>query len=440
MTAKQLRCLIPNSWVRNGEQLHVYNPLWIVNGSRSGVAVQGWRRKIKEGRNATSPYSLDACEMLRSTAANFTLNRKLVGSPPTFPSIYEDSWKYAGYAMDASAYGADFYAHTASVSSSAEAAALTKVYDRIRQDAYKTNGLLFVGELAETIHMLRHPLDAAHKATSRYLDALTIKRAQINRNVRRRKSDTGNTYRARKLQALKDSMSGSWLELQFGWKPAISDAKDIVGAAISLLSGENRRRSRIVGKSPVVKGAFEQNSTGLQITNLQTKVTWRRYTEADVRYIVGLSHSLDGPGDLLDQVRRSFGFQIQNFVPTVYELIPYSFLIDYFVNLGDIVEAACTDTSGVTWICRTERQRTLVTVDETSFGYDESWSSGTWHIKSLTGDLSSHRSLKRTTFTRTNPPSLSIPPLVVSVPGIESTKWFNMAALLVSARDFRFRR
>jgi hypothetical protein len=39
------------------------------------------------------------------------------------------------------------------------------------------------------------------------------------------------------------------------------------------------------------------------------------------------------------------GFQFRDFVPTVWELIPYSFVSDYFVNIGDILEAACTDTS-----------------------------------------------------------------------------------------------
>lgn len=41
-------------------------------------------------------------------------------------------------------------------------------------------------------------------------------------------------------------------------------------------------------------------------------------------------------------------------MPTVWELIPYSFLIDYFTNVGDVLQALSTDTSGVHGLWKTE--------------------------------------------------------------------------------------
>jgi hypothetical protein len=137
---------------------------------------------------------------------------------------------------------------------------------------------------------------------------------------------------------------------------------------------------------------------------------------------------------------RRLGFQAQNFIPTIYELVPYSFLIDYFVNLGGIIEAVCTDTTGVYFVSKTVKQITTVSVSEHFSSWDESWTNGTWHTISLNGELFGYRNYRHVTVTRTIPTSLPIPPLVVSVPGTDSLKWVNMGALLASARDFRFRR
>jgi hypothetical protein len=47
-----------------------------------------------------------------------------------------------------------------------------------------------------------------------------------------------------------------------------------------------------------------------------------------------------------------FGFTPSEFVPTAWELMPWSFLVDYFTNIGDILTSSVTDTSSVRWVNR----------------------------------------------------------------------------------------
>jgi hypothetical protein len=50
---------------------------------------------------------------------------------------------------------------------------------------------------------------------------------------------------------------------------------------------------------------------------------------------------------------RRLGFDPSNWAPTIWELVPYSFLIDYFVNVDDIVSAATLSRSGLRWTSKT---------------------------------------------------------------------------------------
>lgn len=68
-------------------------------------------------------------------------------------------------------------------------------------------------------------------------------------------------------------------------------------------------------------------------------------SKAEVRYVIFLKGECKGPIDSFEKVAQVSGFTFENVVPTVYNLIPYSFLLDYVSNLGDCLEAQFTDVS-----------------------------------------------------------------------------------------------
>jgi hypothetical protein len=53
-----------------------------------------------------------------------------------------------------------------------------------------------------------------------------------------------------------------------------------------------------------------------------------------------------------DAFSEAFGLNWRNFFPTIYELAPWSFFIDYFSNLNEIINALAFNTSSLSWLER----------------------------------------------------------------------------------------
>jgi hypothetical protein len=337
-----------------------------------------------------------------------------------------------GYEKSASASG---FTHRTSTTPSQDAEALNKVYQKIRDEYQQFQGLTFLGELRETIHMIRHPADGLLKATSKYLDTLNIQRRKVSKSVRPKRSSTPQDLIRRRRQAVKDGMANSWLELQFGWKPLIQDVQGLAETAARAIVGRSGRKtiSATSSEARVTETLFEGvdgNSNGMYQVSYRNDMT----TAASVRYLCGLSKEASGPVSSLSQLAKLSGLSYLEFVPTVYELLPWSFLIDYFLNLGDVIGAVCTDTSSVTWINKTVRQVSVSTLTEfySALPDDVLLKSG-----GLSGNHLTEREILHTTLVRSKLANLPLPPLVLKVPGTDSLKWFNMAALLAQAHSPR---
>jgi hypothetical protein len=52
---------------------------------------------------------------------------------------------------------------------------------------------------------------------------------------------------------------------------------------------------------------------------------------------------------------ETFGLLPKNFLPTAWELIPYSFLVDYFTNISTIIDAWSFINGNLAWAYKTER-------------------------------------------------------------------------------------
>jgi len=428
--------LVPNNYTnRAASQFYVYLP-----GVRDGVKLAGYRSKIKNDANATTPYSVDRYFVTESEPLNCTLTRTGYWSPGV-PTGSVTKTVFAGYPLNAANYGVSLYAHNATVSADDRADCLSKLYDKIRQESYGTNGFVFLGELRETIRMLRRPLSSVQDFLTIYLKTLTATRPEIYRRVKKKRNESYHQLFIRRKQALVDAMSGTWLETQFGILPAISDAKDICKQAHSILS-EDRSKERIRAKSKpshVVNNIFStRNAQAADNAYLGTFA--KSTTECNVQLTAGLKSTVVGPTSALGDILSKFGLnQVETFVPSIYELMPWSFLIDYFVNLGDIISASVTSTNGVTWACETIRQVTeyeetciLSPYDDPSFIYPG------WHNNTMSGSTLSHRKVRHVTLSRGDAWPLGIPSIVFSLPGSDSKKWNNMAALLLSSRRSQF--
>jgi len=215
------------------------------------------------------------------------------------------------------------------------------------------NAAVALGESRETISMV------ASTARRLAAAALEIKRGQFSKAADTLSTDL-TRRQAAKLRGLRptERLANGWLSYQYGWKPLISDvhgsveqfSKEIkVGQEVYAGVGRSPKdvRADLDAKYPPRDQAFEQ-LPGRNFTRPPTKprVTIRgTVANANLR-------SLQEMGVL-------------NPASIAWELLPYSFVADWFLNLGDYIGSA-TATAGMGNV------RACVTVSS----YTETWVNG----------------------------------------------------------------
>lgn len=443
-TLSKPRSLFNNEYVNNGA-LTRSQPV-ILEGIRSGERVPAWRQKITLGRDASSPFVSDVYNVI--SAKPLSTSHTYVRTE-SFPGAGNWIWRTrytGGYTFDASVIGP--FDHALGATTEDDNIALARLYKKIREDRTKVNGLLFLGELRETIQLIRSPARTAARYVERYLDDLKSTRQVVRKRVRPRKSDTTGSLVQRRLNAVKNEMSGSWLQLQFGLIPAVSDAQDILQEVASQLTDAKAvRLQRAVGRSKLRESiTVPYKNVGTfyyQCMNYSRSLEKR--SSVSVQYIAGLRNAVEGPYSSVHKAQESLGFSLENFVPTIYELLPWSFLVDYFTNLGDIVEAATTNTDNVVYCTKTVRQITNFKFREELSPYSETSYDPKWVSFSIGGNSSAVREVQRRTVTRTVIKNIPIPTLEFEIPDLIkaggdeiNNKWLNMGALLAQARNFKF--
>lgn len=284
------------------------------------------------------------------------------------------------------------------------------------------SGGVFLGELRETLNMIRHPARGFRLGLQDWLTA--VQKRQSRYCIARNRS----RWRSTCIDKMNADLTSLWLEYSFGWSPLISDTIAGAEALNELINGKIRYTS-VSGagrseESTVV--AINGNYPGISGAAI---VGQNRTIKRSAVYIKGrVTAQADGP--TLTNARDLFGFKLEEFVPTVWNLLPYSFLSDYFVNIGDILEATFFDRSSIQWANKSTVQESYSNVTGYPvFDPKQGWSG----VGSPGSAKAVHKSFKR----EASIDSL-VPVFEISLPG-GSTKWINMAALLASATKLQNR-
>lgn len=230
--------------------------------------------------------------------------------------------------------------------SSANNRALSILVSKARQAQSSFQGGVFIGELREALRLLRPASWAlARGMETGYLEAVRNrihkfgKRRDPRSRVSGRKTTVGISA-GQKAQVISDT----WLEYSFGWRPFVSDIES-ASAEISRLINTTKPESKRVKGASGSQMTSEVQGNGLSGANGELLVRLRRTYGVDVRYKAAVKIECSG----VNSVRQSLSLGLQDFAPTVWELIPWSFLVDYFVNIDDIVSAATFPTSSLVY-------------------------------------------------------------------------------------------
>lgn len=386
-----------------------FNDYVNMSRTRTGERVLHWKQKIKNGQNATSNL-LATFESIDCSSADgiVTYYQKSNPTVRAVKSNFGDMWVSNSVKNRRpekpfpSGMPSDVYNQ-----------ARTRFYKNLRQVQQQFSAGTFFGEFAEVVHMFRHPASALHSSANGYLDALSKRK------------------RASPKHWLK-SASGLWLEHSFGWLPFINDCRD-ASKALQRLS--EPRQTSVQGSAQVKLDVSKNyDSAGKGIRQFNNGCAFdqdtRLYYTGNVRYKAGIRAQVVTN---LWQDFSLFGFNPRDFIPTAWELLPWSFLVDYATNIGDVLNSAVTDTSDIVYYVETVRSESELFALGTIAPESTNPQPGTFAVASYSGGPG--RCLcKRKELARTAVGGVPLPSLRFSM-DLSSGQLLNVAALLGGARS-----
>lgn len=277
----------------------------------------------------------------------------------------------------------------------AEADATGRYYSKIQDIQKSVQGQVMALELKQTVQLLKNP----------FTSGVAVLKALLN---------NASTFRGPVRRS-----SELWLQYRFGILPLISDIEGIKKALSKVSTPEFIGSERVYA---VRESATTDIWTGADQygVNLKGNIVTSCKAESIIRF--GYHHSAKSAFTArTDDLAESF-LNIRDLPSTAWEVIPYSFLIDYFLNVGSILNAATTYTGDVVWTSRST-VTTCTTVLTVSTA--EVVNKSVYRLISFNPSVVT-RKIRRVNRT-TAPPG--IPALTFELPG-SNIKLANIAALL----------
>ena len=190
-------------------------------------------------------------------------------------------------------------------------------------DVSEIQGLASLGELPETVKMLIDALKSAMKLT------IAMKRGDLATIAKS----------AKKVGFTVDGLSDLWLGYRYGIRPLITDIKNLLSAASAdLEKGQRftaRGKKKFEEKSTIkdlTTGRFQYNcNLGLKYTEIREN---SRIFRAGVLVMIDRS---------INQAAAIWG--LDSPIEAAWELIPFSFIVDWFTNIGDVIGALVLNPS-----------------------------------------------------------------------------------------------
>lgn len=177
------------------------------------------------------------------------------------------------------------------------------------------NGSLFAAEAIKTMGLFTNPVKGIGKLLAKMIKRRT---AFI---------DKGLTLTA--------ASSKAWLQYRYGWKPLMYDVRDL---SVALLKSE--RVPGLVLRARVKRDLVYRNTSAQSL--LWGNTSWRVYgtTKRDHHITVRSGVRYRITDSSVNQFRSSsLGLSLDNVVSTAWEIVPFSFVLDWFYNVGDWLRA-----------------------------------------------------------------------------------------------------
>jgi hypothetical protein len=284
----------------------------------------------------------------------------------------------------------------------ADSKAREKALDHYLNAVKSWRGGNFLAEFRETVHMLRHPIQNLFGHTQHFVAGVHRIRGLAKRNPTKYAGQLGNL----------------WLAFSFGWKPLFDDIRDANSAITKLGNGTGSDTLKISGRGEASTAYSYGNSNASAPVSVYA--AFAKYTKAhsEVRY----KSFFGARPESFATVADTFGISAGDLLPAVWEAIPWSFFIDYFLNVQGVIDSWQYANSGFKFGIRGERTRTSQILSA-------------WYPANVPPNVNVSIGVggSEAAVVQVGRGRLSSPPYVgfrFRVPGMGSLKWVNTSALI----------
>lgn len=373
----------------------------IFNGSKN----PRWRDQISKVANATTiasgvKYNVGSWEIGPPVC------KYLVRYDPTL----RNRWQGSATGVQSDDYGGDAFLPAVVNPSDAENTlaynrAIEKLYAKLNYFKSTARVGEDVGEARQTLNALRNPLPVVRK----YMTDSEIK---TNKVLKRWTTPV----------SLANDLANTHLEFVYGWLPL---ASSIAQATVALQNRDNIAFYRDFHAMGEVDFA---GSTRREVSPTAIFSSILNTTRKSTRTITFQGVWAEESKVPRHSVNRVLGLTHKDILPTIWNLIPYSFLVDYFTNVGTIADSISVPWGGVKWCQQTIRTENFHTVNAT-YRYNTITNYTPIYFSQKPGLYKS----SSVTFSRFPVYTLPLPELEFTSPrNVTGRQWLNMAALAVS--------
>lgn len=403
-------------WTGTSRYVNIFNPnpaesivqmpfttALVKDSVTKGGGLPNWRYLIGTIQSATTPLTGTRYRYSQEPGS-ITRVLKPVGSDPFQERYYNRGTGYffrLGFPPAASG----------DLLTNANNRAMIKWLQRARQAQVALQTGVVLGEIGETLRFIKSPAQTLRRSLDDYLRFLRGKRGRLKKREKRR------------------FLSDSWLEWNYAAGPLMSDI-EAGFEALSRIADFPFPYQRISAKGKETSATtsvehFDESQVGFGV-----RFKIRDMFEGSVKYYGVIYMDNQNAYEFSNRNTRNLGFDTRSFVPTVWELIPYSFLVDYFTNIGDCLEAWSFWQANIRWLAKGQSLKARrEPIDARVHNVSP------LETLVLTSNLGSHVS-ELETLIRSDMTGIALMPrFEFEVPGMSSRKWLNMAALARAQRS-----